>query len=227
MALGTLAVLVWCGRRSSATFVALSLLTALAHPLGLAILVTGAVVGVVTGRRSTQALAPLLPAIAWALLQTFLGPWYGPTDDWLAMATVGFGVSVAPVMDIGKGASTWRALRGKPVTDKVSWGYFPAYLVVRRNAEITWMWSREHLYFLVRPSSRGELGFRQEENAWAREFHPNTDYAHKYRHVLVRTTHTEPDDNPAKNVFGENSARAVQLAHHGRCWLFEFMPDGQ
>ncbi len=135
------------------------------------------------------------------------------------------GASVAPVMDIREGSSTWSALRGKPVTDKVFWGHFPAYLVVRRNAEVTWMFSREHGHFPVRHPSRGELGFPPGEHSWAREFHADADYARRYRHVLVRTTDVETDYNPAKRVFGKSAPRAISLAHHGRFWLFELAPE--
>lgn len=148
-------------------------------------------------------------------------------DAQAIIEAVPIGASVAPVIDIGEGSSTWRALRGKPVTDKVFWAHFPAYLIVRRDAEITWMFAREHRYFPVRQPTRGELGFPENEYAWAREFRPDAEYARQYRHVLVRTTDTRPDYNPAKSVFGEASSRAAALAHRGRFWLYEFTPEDQ
>ena len=137
---------------------------------------------------------------------------------------VPIGASVAAVMDVGGGSSTWHALRGEPVTDKVFWAHFPAYLIVRRDAEIPWMFGREHGHLPVRHPNRGELGFPMGEYSWARKFLPEEAYAHQYRHVLVRTTESDPNYDPKQSVFGERSAQAVALAHHGRFWLYEFTP---
>jgi hypothetical protein len=120
-ALATIALIGWYEKRSRWSFLLLTLLTGMAHVIGAAVLVVGAVIGVLLRARTATALLELAPLVAWVLLahaatdpaphlpwadqifyppwaarlrlgDTLLGPWHGSEDEWLA---AGVGVAFA------------------------------------------------------------------------------------------------------------------------------------
>ena len=129
---------------------------------------------------------------------------------------------VAPVLDLLPNESVGEALRGDPGSDALVWAHFPAYAVALRDAEITWMFAREHGHFPVRLPVRSGLELPPVDYGWSRAFHPTADYAREFKHVLVLTGRSDPARNPKASVFGEAAGDAVELAHRGRFWLFEY-----
>ena len=136
------------------------------------------------------------------------------------IAAVPLGAKVAPVLDLAPNESKNAALRPATGSDALVWAHFPAYAVALRDAEITWMFAREHGHFPVRLRV-SELELPPVDYGWAMAFHPSADYAREFEHVLVLVGREDPTRDPRASVFGEAAAQAIVLAHHGRFWLFE------
>lgn len=136
------------------------------------------------------------------------------------------GAKVAPVLALSPGESVSEALRGGPGSDALVWAHFPAYAVALRDAEITWMFAREHGHFPVRLPVRQGLELPPVDYGWSKAFHPTADYAREFNHVLVLTGRGEPTRDPKATVFGEAAADATELAHRGRFWLYMYTPPG-
>lgn len=134
------------------------------------------------------------------------------------------GAKVAPVLDLSPSESVAEALRGAPGSGALVWAHFPAYAVALRDAEITWMFAREHGHFPVRLPVRQGLELPPVDYGWSKAFHPTAEYAREFRHVLVLTGRGEPTRDPKATVFGEAAVDATELAHQGRFWLFKYTP---
>jgi hypothetical protein len=362
-ALATLSLIGWYAARSARAFLIASLLTGLAHPLGAAVVMVGAVIGVLLRVRTVRALLEVVPLVVWVgvahanteppphlpwagqvffprwqdrlrFADTVLGSWQGPNDEWLAAAMSGLcvvallsavrrvltdrrlptqepffwlvllaaatyacaplavagcwffyqrfgylltlwvpammpvlpglwrnaqagllvavgalsvlnfafhntgpqgaadaqaiidaiprGAKVAPVLALKEGERMNDALHGAPATDALVWAHFPAFAVVRRDAEIPWLFAREHRHFPVRLPDRDEPSLPPVDYGWSRAYHPGEAYTELFDHVLVRTGSIDPLRDPSVDVFGAALADVALLAHHGRFWLFKY-----
>jgi hypothetical protein len=132
------------------------------------------------------------------------------------------GARVASVLALAEGERLSDTLRGLPATDALVWAHLPAYAVALRGAETTWMFAREHGHFAVRLPALEQLDMPQVDYSWSRAYHPDAPYASVFAHVLVLTGRSDPTRDPRTSVFGEASAAARVIAHHGRFWLFEY-----
>lgn len=142
VALATLSLIGWLEKRSVWTFLAMSLLTGVAHVLGAIVLAIGVLIGAVLRIRDVTAALQLIPLLAWVggahvavnppphlpwasqtffptwsqrlhLADTLLGSWQGPADEWLA-AAVALIVGIGLVMGAMSSSQHWRKMFREP-----------------------------------------------------------------------------------------------------------------
>jgi hypothetical protein len=113
----------------------------------------------------------------------------------------------------------------EPMTDAWAWLHFGAYARVRRGSEVPVLFAREHWTFPVRESWPEEVPLPPAGYEWQKSYDPDADYARFFNIVLARTPDNEPEREPKQRLFGKEGGQSTLLAHHGRFWLYRFVPD--
>jgi hypothetical protein len=113
----------------------------------------------------------------------------------------------------------------EPMTDAWVWLHFGAYARVRRGSEVPVLFAREHWTFPVRESWPEDVPLPPTGYEWQKSYDPDADYARFFNVVLARTSDDQAEREPRERLFGKEQGQATLLAHHGRFWLYRFVPD--